>query len=570
MPWRAQTRAQVIAQVRALRVPAADADVGVVALGEDPAVAAGDVAHLEQRDVLLDAGADGVVGDVGLERRGEDAVLAELERAAADAVGAVGRDEDLRARARAVVERDDRAAVLGELDGAQRTPSRKSAPASAACSARNASSRLRCVISTTGARPPCSNAPSSGWRKPIVVIWRSTTGPIANGSSRSAAQRDAAAARLVAGEARAVDEQRPHALAGEQMRGQRARRARADHDDVEALHDRSVRSRHGRQQRSSRGCRRPAGAPGHDRAAEVGAARRQRGRGADPVREPQEPPPARRRRRPLRGPRAARRRARRGAGRGAAAPARAPRLPDDRPRRRASRRRCRWRATRSRTGSSWSATRAGSRACSASTSATATSAWTSADDGSPPQRADARRLPAARGVPAPGARRGRARGRHGGSPTASSRSAATGSPTRCARAGCATATASRCSRRTRRRSSRRTTRCRSPAASSSPSTRASRRPRSAHILRHSGARVLLVDHALAPLVEPLELSGCRRRAHRRHRPARRPLRAAARLGRARAARVAGSSTRRSRSRSTTRRARPARPRASSTRTAART
>ena len=29
-----------------------------------------------------------------------------------------------------------------------------------------------------------------------------------------------------------------------------------------------------------------------------------------------------------------------------------------------------------------------------------------------------------------------------------------------------------------------------------------------HILRHSGARVLLVDHALAPLVEPLDLSGC--------------------------------------------------------------
>ena len=27
-----------------------------------------------------------------------------------------------------------------------------------------------------------------------------------------------------------------------------------------------------------------------------------------------------------------------------------------------------------------------------------------------------------------------------------------------------------------------------------------------HILRHSGARTLLVDHALAPLVEPLDLA----------------------------------------------------------------
>ena len=178
--------AQVIAQVRPLRVPAADADVGVVALREEPAVAAGDVAHLEQRHVLLHARADGLVGDVGLERRSEDAALAELQRAPADAVGAVRRDEHLGARARAVVERDGRAAVLLELDAcAARTPSRKCAPASAACSARKASRRLRWVISTTGARPPCANAPRSGWRKPIVVIWRSTTGPIAKGSRRA-------------------------------------------------------------------------------------------------------------------------------------------------------------------------------------------------------------------------------------------------------------------------------------------------------------------------------------------------------------------------------------------------
>ena len=155
--------------------------------------------------------------------------------------------------------------------------------------------------------------------------------PDREGQQARAAQRDAAAARLVAGEARAVDEQRPHAARGEQVRGHRAGRPGADDDDVESLHDRSVRSRHGRQQRSSRGCRRPAGAPGHDRAAEVGLARRQRRRCAHPVRQPQEPPPARRRRRrPLRRPRPARGRAGRRARRGAAALARAPRLPDDR------------------------------------------------------------------------------------------------------------------------------------------------------------------------------------------------------------------------------------------------
>ena len=132
--------------------------------------------------------------------------------------------------------------------------------------------------------------------------------------------------------------------------------------------------------------------------------------------------------------------------------------PHDRARRQRRRRRCRWRATASTTGSWWSARTGGSRACSASTSATATSAWTCAGDGSPPQRADARRLPAARRVPASRRASRSCTRTAGGSPTASSRSAATGSRTRCATAGCSTAIASRCCRRTRRRSSRRTTR----------------------------------------------------------------------------------------------------------------
>ena len=91
-----------------------------------------------------------------------------------------------------------------------------------------------------------------------------------------------------------------------------------------------------------------------------------------------------------------------------------------------------------------------------------------------------------------------------------------------------------------------------------------------HILRHSGARVLLVDHALAPLVEPLELGSLDVVRIDDNGRVRRSVRAADRLGRARERRSHGSSTRRSRSPSTTRRARPARPRAWSTRIAART
>ena len=268
--------AQVIAQVRALRVPAADADVGVVALREDPAVAARDVAHLEQRDVPLDARADGVVGDVGLERGGEDAILAELERPSADAVGAVGGDEDVGARTRAVAERDARPPLAVELDLAHLR----------AVAERRAGERR--LLGEEGVEPLALRHQHD--RREPAVLERSEIA-VAEGDRRHAllhdrpdrerqqpgpAQRDAAAAGLVAGEARAVDEQRAHALAGEQMRGQRARRPGPHHDDVETLHDWSVRSGHGRQQRSSRGCRRPAGAPGHGRAAEDGLALRQR------------------------------------------------------------------------------------------------------------------------------------------------------------------------------------------------------------------------------------------------------------------------------------------------------
>ena len=192
---------------------------------------------------------------------------------------------------------------------------------------------------------------------------------------------------------------------------------------------------------------------------------------------------------------------------------------------------------RSTTGSSSSATTGAWRACSASTSATATSAWTCADDRSPPQRADARRVPAARRLSAPGARRGGARGRPAHRPTANCRSAATGSRMRCATAGWSTATASPCSRPTRLRCSRRTTPCRSPAACWSRSTRAWRRPRSITSCATPARASLLVDHALAPLVEPLDLrpastsSGSTTAAR-----AGRPVRAAARDRRARAAR----------------------------------
>ena len=217
---------QVLAQVRALGVPAADAHVGVVALGEQPAVAARHVAHLEQRDVPLDARADRVVGDVGLERRGEDAAFAELQRAPAGAVGAIGRDQQLRARARAVVERDRRPAVGLELDGARAHPVAEGGAGEhrllgqegiqAEALRHQDDGRKTAVLEGSEARMPERD------RGDLPFHHR----PDRERQQAGAAQRDAAAAGLVARKARAVDQQRPHALAGEQMRRDRARRAR--------------------------------------------------------------------------------------------------------------------------------------------------------------------------------------------------------------------------------------------------------------------------------------------------------------------------------------------------------
>ena len=218
--------AQVIAQMRALGIPAADAHVRVVALGEEPAVASGDIPHLEQRHVLLDAGTDVVVGDVGLERRGEDPALAELQRTAADAVGAVRCDEHLATGARAVVEGDRRPPVVLQFDAAQ---ARAVAEVRAGERGLLGQERVEALAlghqhdrGETAVRERAEIGVAEADRRDLPF----DHGADGEGQEARTAQRDAAAAGLVTRKARAVDEQRPHAPGGEQMRGHRARRAR--------------------------------------------------------------------------------------------------------------------------------------------------------------------------------------------------------------------------------------------------------------------------------------------------------------------------------------------------------
>jgi hypothetical protein len=82
---------QSLAKARSLPLPAAEPDVRVVALREDPAVAPGDEPELEHRTASV-AVAEPVVGDVALECHADRLVAAEPERPGAHAVDAVGAD----------------------------------------------------------------------------------------------------------------------------------------------------------------------------------------------------------------------------------------------------------------------------------------------------------------------------------------------------------------------------------------------------------------------------------------------------------------------------------------------
>ena len=81
-PVRLAGPAQVLAQLRPLALPAADADVRVVALREDPGVAAGDVGQLEHEPARVALARERRVRDVPLVGDAVDDPVAEPDRLA--------------------------------------------------------------------------------------------------------------------------------------------------------------------------------------------------------------------------------------------------------------------------------------------------------------------------------------------------------------------------------------------------------------------------------------------------------------------------------------------------------
>ena len=116
-----------------------------------------------------------------------------------------------------------------------RTPSRTSAPASAARSTRKWSRRMRWVISATVPPKRCSATRSQRSRSSTRSIAVLDDGRDVEGQQVNAAHRQPAAAGLVPREALPVEQHHPRARGGEPVRGRGAGRARADDRDVHPL-----------------------------------------------------------------------------------------------------------------------------------------------------------------------------------------------------------------------------------------------------------------------------------------------------------------------------------------------
>ena len=224
---------QVAAQTGPFPLPAADADVDVVSLGEHPAVAAGDRAELEDGTPSIPSLDDRLARDVPLERDGEHVVAAEPEAVTHAPVDAVRADEHAALDAAAVhADRDGRPGGLdvGHLHAVTHVGARGSSLLEEVLVETDALRHLdqRSLAETFEAHPvPETKADAVD---DVLDDRLDGDGKLADG-----AHRQPAAARLVAREARLVDDEHARSRAGQVDSGYRACRAGTDDDGVEAL-----------------------------------------------------------------------------------------------------------------------------------------------------------------------------------------------------------------------------------------------------------------------------------------------------------------------------------------------
>jgi hypothetical protein len=235
--------AEMSPQARPLALPAADADVDVVALREDPPIPSGDRAQLDRREPAKALLGDWAVGDVALERNAVDGALPEAERASRRAVCAVGADEGCCSDPFAVdPERDP-----GLLD---RDVGDLHSVAEVGAGSRRLLGQVVVEASPLGhqdeglrAAPGEGRAVTKPQLHPVdhVLddrIHLETARQLPDGT-----QRQAAAARLVARKTRLVDEEHARPRPGQPVRARRACGPGTDDDRVEAHHETNPMSR---------------------------------------------------------------------------------------------------------------------------------------------------------------------------------------------------------------------------------------------------------------------------------------------------------------------------------------
>src|SRR5205085_4938063 len=86
---------EMVAELWAGALPRADADIRVLRLREDPAVAARDVGELDDGAALVAPAVEPAVGRVSLVGHAVHDAIAEAERLRGRSVGAVGADDDV-------------------------------------------------------------------------------------------------------------------------------------------------------------------------------------------------------------------------------------------------------------------------------------------------------------------------------------------------------------------------------------------------------------------------------------------------------------------------------------------
>ena len=238
----------MIAQARPFCHPPADAEVGVVALREHPAVAAGHDAELDPGGARVPLLPERAPGHVPLERDPPDDPVAEAGGSGDDAVRAVRADEIRRAHARSSDAGGDFLVVELELRD------RRSVPEVGACGS-SLLGEMRVEPAPLRHRHERSRR-GSIHRRPVR---RAHDHPVDDSLdhgldvARQVAQRSArqtAPARLVAGKARLVDEDDTGAGPRELHRRRGSGRAGSDHQHVGALHAAIVGARQRAGQRS--------------------------------------------------------------------------------------------------------------------------------------------------------------------------------------------------------------------------------------------------------------------------------------------------------------------------------